>query len=370
MPPLSPPIPRPRPAPHFRLLLLLPLLAGCPPEPTGPRPREPRPSLAQAIEYVAQNDCDHAEPMLQRLLTEHQADPAELHHYLGVCGQIRGDLPGAADHYREALRRNPALFESRNNLGVVLGELGRHAESIEVLTGLTEAFPQEPSAWYNLGYEQAQGGDHEAALASFRRAAELDDCNPDPLLQAAEVLAALGRHDERVETLRSALERAPHDDVVRVSLARALAAAGHRDPARELLCQVAADGTDARALVAAALDLRGFDALEAALAAARNGVERAADDEGFRTAVLAFGVVARGANRRDEAYDVLRSGIARLPLDPAIALFLGAMLAEDRRCDEAAPLLKRALDAYARRDPPPPQAAEAREALASCTAAP
>lgn len=367
---MSPPIPRPRPTPHPPLLLLLPLLAGCPPEPTNARSGGPPPSLAQAVESIAQNDCDHAEPMLQRLLAEHQADPAELHHYLGVCRQAHGDLAGAADHYREALRRNPALFESRNNLGVVLGELGRHTDAIDILSGLTQAFPEEPSAWYNLGYEQAQGGDPEAALASFRRAAELDRCTPDPLLQAAEILAALGRHDERVEILQSALERAPHNDVVRVSLARALLDAGHRDQARERLTEVATDGTDARALAAAALDLRRLDATQPALTAARNAVQRAADDEEFRTAVLAFGLVARGANRRDEAYDVLRSGIARLPLDPAIALFLGAMLAEDRRCDEATPLLKRALDAYARRNPPPPQATEAREALASCGLSP
>lgn len=367
---MSPPVLRPRPV-HPRLVLLLPLLAGCPSGPTGTaRPQEPRPSLAQAIEYVARDDCDHAEPMLERLLAEHQADPAELHHYLGVCGQVRGDLAGAADHYREALRRNPALFESRNNLGVVLGELRRHAEAIEVLTGLTEAFPEEPSAWYNLGYEQAQGGDREAALASFRRAAELDDCNPEPLLQAAEVLAALGRHDERVELLQSALERAPRDDVVRVSLARALADAGQRDPARDLLREVAADGTDAHALAAAALDLRDLDRIEEALAAARAGVERAADDAGFRVAVLAFGVIARGVNRRDEAYDVLRSGIARLPNDPEIALFLGAMLAEDRICDEAIPLLKRVLHAYAGRYPKPPQVTEAYEALVSCGGSP
>lgn len=348
------------------------LLAGCPSGPAGGsrEPGEPRPSLAQAIEYVARSDCDRAEPMLERLLAEHQADPAELHHYLGVCGQARGDLAGAADHYKEALRRNPALFESRNNLGVVLGEMGRHAEAIDLLTGLTEAFPEEPSAWYNLGYEQAQGGDPEAALASFRRAAELDDCSPDALLQAAEVLAALGRHDDRLDLLREALERAPRDDVVRVSLARALVDAGRRDEALETLRAVAADGTDARALAAAAFDLRDLGATDDALAAARAGVERAADDSGFRTAVLAFGVIARGADRRAEAFEVLRAGAARLPNDPAIALFLGAMLAEDRRCEEALPPLKRAYEAYANRDPPPPQAAEARNALAACGAPP
>ncbi|MBN1772707.1 MAG: tetratricopeptide repeat protein [Deltaproteobacteria bacterium] len=354
------------------LLALLPLLAGCPSGPSEPRaPREPRLSLAQAIEYVARDDCAHAEPMLERLLAEHQGEPAELHHYLGVCGQARGDLAGATTHYKEALRRNPALFESRNNLGVVLGELGRHDEAIELLTGLTEAFPEESSAWYNLGYEQAQAGDLEAGLASLRKAAELDDCSPDALLQAGEVLAALGRHEERVETLQQALERAPRDDIVRVSLARALVAADRRDGALETLRTVVAEGTDPRALAAAAFDLRDLEAIDDALAAARGGVERAGDDDdGFRLAVLAFGVIARGAGRRDEAFEVLQSGIARLPQDPAIALYLGAMLAEDRRCDEALPLLKRAHEAYAGRDPIPPQAAEARDALTSCGAPP
>lgn len=347
---------------------LLPLLAGCP---TGPaEPRAPRPSLAQAIEYVARDDCANAEPMLERLLADHQGEPAELHHYLGVCNQARGELAGAVTHYKEALRRNPALFESRNNLGVVLGELGRHAEAIELLTGLTEAFPEEPSAFYNLGYEQAQAGDLEAALASLRKAAELDDCSPDALLQAGEVLAALGRHDERVEAMREAARRAPHDDVVRVSLSRALVDAGQRDEALAGLRALIADGTDPRALAAAAFDLRDLEAVDDALAAARAGVDRASDDDGFRVAVLAFGVIARGHERRDEAIAVLQTAVARLPDDPAVALFLGAMLAEDRRCEEALPLLKRAHTAYAARDPAPPQAAEAQNALTSCGAAP
>lgn len=349
-------------------LALLPLLGGCPSEPR--EPREPRPSLAQAIEYVARDDCAHAEPMLEQLLADHQGPPAELHHYLGVCRQARGDLNGATTHYKEALRRNPGLFESRNNLGVVLGELGRHVEAIELLTGLTEAFPEEPSAYYNLGYEQAQAGDLEGALASLRKAAELDDCSPDALLQAGEVLAALGRHDERVATLREAAQRAPQDDVVQVSLARALVAADQREEALETLRAVIAGGTDPRALAAAAFDLRDLEALDDALAAARAGVERAQDDDGFRVATLAFGVIARGADRRDEAFAVLQAGIARLPQDPAVALFLGAMLAEDRRCEEALPLLKRAHEAYAARDPAPPQATEARDALVSCGAAP
>jgi len=353
----------PRP-PLAAPVLLCALAAACGPKTTGPAP-----SMAQAVEYIASEDCASAEPMLQRLLDEHLADPANLHHYLGVCRQSAGDLAGAELHYREALQRNPGLFESRNNLGVVLGEAGRHEESLAVLTELTQAFPEEPSGYYNLGFEQAESGELEGALASFRKSAELDTCGTEALLQASVVLEALGRPDDVIATLQEARQRAPQDGTVAVSLSRAFAAAGRPDEAVGVLDEVASSGTtDARVLSAVAFELRDLGRIDDGLAAARAGIDRATDDEGCRVATLAFAVIARQHDRRDDAEAVLRAGMARLPDEPDLAFFLGGLLAEQGGCVEAIPLLKRAQDAYAAEDPQSPRAREAGNALAACGA--
>ena len=324
--------------------------------------------MARVVELMANDDCAAAEPLLRRLLDEQQGDPAGLHHYLGVCRQAQGDFAGAEEQYRAALRVNPALFESLNNLGVVLGELGRHDESVAVLAMVTQAYPSEASAFYNLGFEQAQTGDLEAAAASFRKAADLDTCGTDALLQASVVLAALGRTDEQLAVLDEAAGRAPGDGIVAVTRARALRAAGRLDDAAAALGEAAASpANDARVLAALAFEYRDLGRNDEALAAARTAIERAAqDDEGFRIATLAFAVLAHRAGLRDEAEAALRAGAERLPNQPDIALFLGGLLVERRLCDEAVPLLKRALDAYAAADPQGAEAAEARRGLEAC----
>jgi protein O-GlcNAc transferase len=326
--------------------------------------------MARAVELVADGDCAAAAPQLRRMLDEQLADPAQLHHYLGVCLQGAGDLAGAEAEYRQALLLNPALFESLNNLGVVLGELGRHDESLAVLDMLVQAFPAEAAAHYNLGFEQAQAGDLEAALASFRKAAELDDCGTDALLQASELLRVLGREDERIAALQAAAGRVPGDGVVAVALARVLRAAGRNDEA--VLALQDATGSAAnngQVLAALAFELRDLGRVDEALAVATTALERSVGDaEGSRIAALACAVIARGAGREAEAEAALRTGVERLPGEPGLAFFLGGLLAEQGRCDEATPVLKRALDAYAATAPEGPQATELRRALAACGA--
>ena len=353
------------PIPRVAALAVL-LAAGCPARTTPP------PSLARAVEHIADGDCDAAEPILRRLLDEQLVDPAQLHHYLGVCRQADGDLAGAEPHYREALRINPALFESINNLGVVLGELGRHEEAVAVLGMLAQAYPAEPSAHYNLGFEQAQAGDLEAALTSFRRAAELDTCGADALLQASEMLRALGRLEERVEVLQEAVGRAPGDAVAALALARALREAGRMQEAiAPLVAAVSEETNDAQALAAVALELRNLGHDDDALAAAQAAIGRAGDDgEALRVATLTFAVIARAAGRNEDAQSALRAAIERQPGQPDFAFFLGGLLAEEGRCDEAIPLLKRAHGAYAAADPSGAQVRESARALEACGAPP
>jgi Tfp pilus assembly protein PilF len=363
MPPASPR----RVAPlALRATALALLGAAC-----GPRTTSPPPSMAQVMEYVADGDCAAAEPLLQRLLAEAQGNAAAVHHYLGVCRQAAADLAGAEGHYREALRANPALFEARNNLGVVLGELGRHDESLAVLTELTQAFPEEAEGFYNLGYEQYATGDKEGAVASFRRAGELDTCRADTLVLAAAALLELQRRDEALVALREAVRRQPDDALVALGAARGFADAGVPDEAVPALVAAAASPGNAADLVTnVALELRSLGRPAEALAAARAAVDRAAGDEELRRATLAFCLVAREAGRSAETEPVLRAALARLPEDPLLNFYLGGVLVEAGRCAEAAPLLKKAAQPSAGPGLSESQSAEARRALAACGAEP
>jgi len=124
-------------------------------------------------------------------------------------------------------------------------------------------------------------------------------------------------------------------------------------------------------VAALAFELRDLGRIDEALAAATEALARSVGDpEGSRIAALACAVIARGAGRPAEAEAALRVGVERLPDEPGLAFFLGGLLAEQGRCDEATPVLKRALEIYAASEPDGPQATELRRALAACGATP
>ncbi|MDI7267780.1 MAG: tetratricopeptide repeat protein [Myxococcota bacterium] len=343
------------------------LLAGC-----GARAvpsQAPPPSMADAVALVEREDYAAAEPILEALLRERLAPPAEAHHYLGVCAQARGDFANAESHYREALRRQPALFESRLNLGGVLGTLGRHAEALEMLRGLADAFPDEPQAHLALAFQQQTMGDLDAALASCRRAAGIDPTDVDAALMEADILELQGRHDDRPAALEAALRRTAGDPRIAVTMADAYAGLGRPHEAIVMyVFATAAPGADATMLGGIALELRDLGAVDEALDAAAAGVERSADGPEHVRAVLTLARIARGAGRADAAETALRSGLRRRPGDRVLSLYLGGILAEAGRCDEAAPLLRAARSAFAEDDPAGRHAAEAAAALVSCGA--
>jgi tetratricopeptide (TPR) repeat protein len=341
-------------------------------------------SMADAIEMVAEGKYAEAEPLLERLLREHQAQPAEAHHYLGVCAEMREDYADAETHYREALRRDPGLFESRVNLGNVLFYLGRNDEALATLTELTEAFPEEPDGFLALGMQQKAMGDDAGALASFQRAVELDPSPVPPpleqtigehpgflaLFEIAAIHQAAGRTEEELAALREALQRSDGAPLAATELAKALSRAGQQEQAIATLVEATrAPGASAADLGAIALQLRDGGAIDEALAAAQAGVERAASDAEYRTAALALALIARPNGRAAEAEAALREAHRRVPDDRGVTLYLGGVLAETQRCAEAIPLLQSALAAYMAEDPASRGAREARAALAACGAA-
>ena len=342
--------------------------AACGDRDTTPAP--PPPQMGDAIDMIEREDYAAAEPALERILREHRGPSDEIHHYLGVCAQARQDWADAEMHYREALQRNPALFESRLNLGNVLWFEGKNDESLAVLTELTQAFPEEPEGFLSLGQQQLVMGKLEESAASFRRVAELRPEERDGWINAADVLRQLGRGDERLATLQEGMERTHHDAVLAIDLARALVEANRRDEAVVTLVEASGANNNASNLVGAvALELRDMSRIDEALTVAQTGIDRATTDGEFRLATMTLALIARPNGRNDVAEAALRRGLDRVPGDRSMSLYLGGILAEQHRCDEAVPFLRAARDAFAAEDPAGRSAEEARAALEACGAA-
>ncbi|MFT5527298.1 MAG: Tfp pilus assembly protein PilF [Pirellulaceae bacterium] len=109
---------------------------------------------------------------------------------IGYAHYLSGDHPQAEESFRQALKLNPELKGTRNNLGVVLAESKRYDEALEefMLAG-TEA-----QAFSNLAFIQSQHRDLRGAKENYLRALDLDsDLKPaaEALLQLAEFTGGL-----------------------------------------------------------------------------------------------------------------------------------------------------------------------------------
>lgn len=77
-------------------------------------------------------------------------------------------------------------------------------------------------AFNNLGVVQAQRGDYTSAAASFRKALEGDDADPDYHFNLGSALWRAGQYNTAAESFRAALARKSDDSEATEMLGRAL----------------------------------------------------------------------------------------------------------------------------------------------------
>ena len=89
---------------------------------------------------LARGNHERAEALIGRA-RRLNGDLPHPHHGLGVLAHRRQQLAEAAEHYREALRVDPAFVPSRANLGRLLFDAGAYDEAREQFARLIEAAP-------------------------------------------------------------------------------------------------------------------------------------------------------------------------------------------------------------------------------------
>jgi Flp pilus assembly protein TadD len=130
----------------------------------------------------------------------------------------------------------PDYAEARYALGTVLQQQGDLAGAIDAFRGALKHAPNAPEIHNTLGTALRQKGDMEAARVEFQEAARLNKKKSD--MQAAMFaintgLARLkeGNLDAAVERFRAAVGLAPDDAMAHYHLARALLRKGQRKAA-------------------------------------------------------------------------------------------------------------------------------------------
>lgn len=87
----------------------------------------------------------------------------------------RGDALGAIEGYQTVIRhRDTDMAAAYSNLGMLLGEAGRQAESVHASTAAAELAPHNPAIMYNLGNVRMEARKDAEAAAIFQRVLQLE----------------------------------------------------------------------------------------------------------------------------------------------------------------------------------------------------
>ena len=82
----------------------------------------------------------------------------------------KGELSGALEHANRYLANNPKDAQARFLKGLILGDLGKTNDAIEVFKGLTEDYPELREPYNNLAVLYASQGRYEAARDALEMA--------------------------------------------------------------------------------------------------------------------------------------------------------------------------------------------------------
>jgi tetratricopeptide (TPR) repeat protein len=99
-----------------------------------------------------------------------QAPAPEKLYAEGVRLHQSGDLTGAIEKYRAALKLRPDFVAARSNLGAVLAKLGRYDEAIEAYEQALKGGADHPGIRLNLGLAYYKRGQVKQAAEQISRA--------------------------------------------------------------------------------------------------------------------------------------------------------------------------------------------------------
>jgi protein O-GlcNAc transferase len=138
-----------------------------------------------------------------------QADFLDAWNNLGICRQLRGQLPQAAAAYRQAL-----LLESANagviaNLGTVLREMGELTEAVTLLRAAADLEPAIASHSLNLGIAYWNQGNFTQAERTLNETLARAPQDPEVAFNLGNALHGLGRQREAIDRYQQALKLRP-----------------------------------------------------------------------------------------------------------------------------------------------------------------
>jgi tetratricopeptide (TPR) repeat protein len=250
-----------------------------------------------------------------------------------------GDTLGAIENYEAALEKDPARLEARSNLGAAYAQLGRYTEAIANYQKVLEQRPGLHPVRFNLALAFYKSSRPAEAAAELERVVAQDPSNLRAVLLLADCRSQLGQDAGVVELLAPREADFKDDRLYAYLLGNALIRRNEILRGQALIDRLFKGGetAEARLLMGVAHLQRGD------FRAAVPELERAVALSGtLAGAHSLLGRALMGAGRRDDAIKAFTAELARDPNDFDANLYLGIMLKDDGKLDEAYEHLKRA----------------------------
>jgi tetratricopeptide (TPR) repeat protein len=185
-------------------------------------------NLARAL--LALGGLAEAEDLCREPAGAPAAD-AELLKMRAYIFQETGRASEAASAYAAVVERQPADFESWNNLGNARRAAGDTAGAVAALDQARRLRPDLAIVHHNHAAALAAAGRLEDSLRSSREAVRRAPGEPAFRLELGRALGRLDRSAEAAAVLKDAARLAPRDVAIRVEIGNALAASGRFEEA-------------------------------------------------------------------------------------------------------------------------------------------
>ncbi len=153
---------------------------------------EPRLCALRAVALLEAGRLEDADRAINRAVAL-GPDMADAHYTRGVIRERRGSLEKAARSFTRALVLSKEHLGARARRAGVERRLGRFEEARKDLEVYLAKVPRDAREWVSLGVVRSELGEHEPALAAFKKALEIDPLDLVARFQA--VVAAARKRD-------------------------------------------------------------------------------------------------------------------------------------------------------------------------------
>ncbi|HUG54992.1 MAG TPA: tetratricopeptide repeat protein [Vicinamibacteria bacterium] len=197
---------------------------------------DPEVSFNAGLSHLREGRASMAVQEFRRAVDKDGKNPY-FHKGLGQAYLAVAKFDEAAASFRKALELNPYYVDVRNDLGTALVLSGKREdgkkEFLAAFNDPTNPTPEVSSR--NLGNAYLEEKRYSEAINWYRTSLNRNHTYPDAYLGLADALVGLGRMEEAVATLESAVKHAPESSAVLVALGEGYYRLGRLGEARTRL---------------------------------------------------------------------------------------------------------------------------------------